>query len=72
MKFYPASLKFIGENHEKYKDKIDVSKAGGCVELIENGLIKYYFPLQHASDFFLTPHPNPEWKDPNKYNCAID
>jgi hypothetical protein len=37
------------------------------LELCENGLIKYYFPLDHRKDYFLTPDPNPKLVDTGKY-----
>ena len=72
MKYYPSSLEFIGKYHQKYGAVLDFSKAGGAVELVEHGLIKYYLPLASRDDFYLTPHSDPEWKDPNKYKAAIE
>ena len=68
MKFYPASLKYMGKHSKKYSEYMQMDEAGGCVELLDEGQIKYYFPLENRKEFFLTPHPNPEWLDKNKYS----
>ncbi len=42
-------------------------EAGGSIELIQGQIINYHFPLEKRSDFSLTRHPAPEWKEQNKY-----
>lgn len=71
LKYYPSSLKYMGRHSSKFRDNIDMDEAGGCIELMEDNRIKYYLPLDHKREFFLTPHPNPEWKDPSKYQNFI-
>ena len=41
MKFYPASLAYLGQNKEKYEHlfKKETSDNGGCIELTVGGAI---------------------------------
>ncbi len=67
LKYYPGSLKYMGKHASRYNTMINMDEAGGCVELMEDNKIKYYLPIDNRKDFFLTPHPNPKWKDASKY-----
>jgi len=46
MKFYPASLRFLGENKAKYPGAFNMQEPSGSVELNQGSLIQYYFPLE--------------------------
>ena len=50
-----------------FTHKAGESEAGGSIELVQGGIINYHFPLERRSEFSLTKHPMPEWKDMTKY-----
>ena len=72
IKFYPASLEYIGRNKTKYGDLFNPCEPSGSIELYEGNLIKFYFPLSNRSDFYLTKDPAPEMKDNQKYSEMIE
>ncbi|CDW90238.1 UNKNOWN [Stylonychia lemnae] len=69
-KFYPASLKYMGQNKERLGSQMN--ELSGSAELIQDGKIKYYFPLENKKDFYLTPDPRPEQKNLYKYKDQIE
>jgi hypothetical protein len=54
IKYYPASLRFMGKNKQKYGDLMNPNVPSGCLELFENNMVKYHFPLSHRNDFYIT------------------
>ena len=73
MKFYPASLKFMGANRSKYEHMFESNSNdnGGSIEMTVGKTIQYHFPLEKRSEFNLTAHPKPLWKNQKKYTDLI-
>ena len=68
MKFYPASLKYMGAKKKQYEHMFKASdQNGGSIELTVGRTIQYHFPLEKRNEFDITMHPKPAWKDQNKY-----
>ena len=59
-KFYPAAKFYFDINRNKYKDVYNNNNFGGFCELNEDGLIKYYYPIENQECFNLSRFETPE------------
>ena len=73
MKFYPASLRYIGEHKQKYENlfKQNSNQDSGSIELTIDNTIHFHWPMELREKFALSSYPRPEWKDANKYTDMI-
>ena len=72
MKFYPAGEKYILANKEKYREAIkNQSEKEVSVEVFEENQVKYYWPLEKNTDYFLTTYPQGQLKDVDAYKKAL-
>jgi hypothetical protein len=67
MRFYPACLSYILRYKKRLSDVLSTEKKTGTIELIDEGLVKYYMPLENFKEFYLTKNPQPAVMNDNKY-----
>jgi hypothetical protein len=70
-RFLPTCLTYLMRNQRKYKNFLNgEAQKSGTIEIIENGMIKYYLITDKQKEFFLTTKPQPELKNEDKFTSV--
>jgi hypothetical protein len=69
-RFLPTCLTYIFRNQRKYKGLLSTMGGTGTIEVIENGMIRYYLVTERQREFNLTTRPQPMLKNENKFTSV--
>eukprot|EP00347_Sterkiella_histriomuscorum_P011331 403372860 len=67
-RFLPSCLQYLLRNERSMKEVMkNMDQTTGTIEIIDGKTIRYYLPVEHQQDFYLTTKEQPPAKKPNKY-----